>query len=148
MYKARMRTGAYERPWLLFTGSRTIPTTDAMTIVRRFLDEHSTPDTIHLVGDAPGVDVAAAAVVRGLRRACIQVSPPWAHDGHEAGLLRNEWMVADLLPLTAFAEEPAGVCAIWDGHSGGTAQCMRIAHEWGFPIHLWRFGSSTAFERY
>lgn len=42
--------------------------------------------------------------------------------------LRNEWMV----------DRADRVCALWDGSSGGTGNCIRYVRKFGKPIdHLW-----------
>ncbi len=109
---------------VLITGSRDFPD---LSIVAE--EMHALPKgTLVVVGDARGVDFAAASAARaaGLE---VEVHPAqWKLHGKGAGPIRNRVMVARV------RQSGGRVVAFWDGISRGTADCVRQAKEAGLPV--------------
>ena len=111
------------RPFLLVTGSRTIASSGQLgDLVRAGLDEHPSRFTTLIVGDARGVDAAAAAWAadHGVEHRVFPAD--WAQLGNRAGYLRNVEMVRILDPAKG------DTClAFWDGSSKGTKHTIDLA---------------------
>lgn len=111
------------RPFLLVTGSRTITSSGQLgDLIRIRLDEHPSRFTTLIVGDARGVDAAAAAWAadHGVEHRVFPAD--WAQLGNRAGYLRNVEMVRILDPAKG------DTClAFWDGSSKGTKHTIDLA---------------------
>ena len=85
------------RPFLLVTGSREISSSGHLgDLVRAGIDGHPSPFSTLIVGDARGVDAAAAAWAadHGVEHRVFPAD--WAQLGNRAGYLRNVEMVRSL----------------------------------------------------
>lgn len=111
------------RPFLLVTGSREISSSGQLgDLVRAGLDGHPSPFSTLIVGDARGVDAAAAAWAadHGVEHRVFPAD--WAQLGNRAGYLRNVEMVRVLDPAKG------DTClAFWDGRSKGTKHTIDLA---------------------
>ncbi len=111
------------RPFLLVTGSREISSSGHLgDLVRAGIDGHPSPFSTLIVGDARGVDAAAAAWAadHGVEHRVFPAD--WAQLGNRAGYLRNVEMVRVLDPAKG------DTClAFWDGRSKGTKHTIDLA---------------------
>ena len=72
-------------------------------------------------GCAQGADSYGAAWARSKSLPVIEMPADWKSYGRSAGMIRNQAML----------ERAEGLLAIWDGHSPGTKNMIRIAERKG-----------------